>query len=353
MKLSVCRGGYMFSSMNVWTRWRARAACLSMAALVSHVCAEEKLSIGQPLQSQANWVIVQPAFAQGFRFDTAQALAHELSRMLGRQIVVDAATRGQGDAAFRWSLSVAAQQYAVLVAPEESLRVSTSSLAHPAHIANFEPLLLLGFKRWCAFVHSESPLQAAGQLHSWVAQLDRPVRIALPFSEGRMQLWVHGMEHATNHAWQVQPYSVNGDFAAVLEQGADLALARCDRIGASSTQVRALVQSGRKPFAGQPETPTFEEAGWLPFEHGWTALFVPKAVPEQERSVMEQALQRIASTSKMRDGLKLAGFEPADLSPGASRIYLERFVSGWAMVEQFLLDEHVVDAWRRKASVKH
>lgn len=107
----------MFSSMNVWTRWRARAACLSMAALVSHVCAEEKLSIGQPLQSQANWVIVQPAFAQGFRFDTAQALAHELSRMLGRQIVVDAATRGQGDAAFRWSLSVAAQQYAVLVAP--------------------------------------------------------------------------------------------------------------------------------------------------------------------------------------------------------------------------------------------
>lgn len=64
-------------------------------------------------------------------------------------------------------------------------------------------------------------------------------------------------------------------------------------------------------------------------------------------------MQRIASTSKMRDELKLAGFEPADLSPGASRIYLERFVSGWAMVEQFLLDEHVVDAWRRKASVKH
>ena len=342
----------MASFKNVWVHRHARGACLCIAALAAHVYAEEKPRIEPTPVSHANWVIVQPAFAQGFRFDTASTIADELSGMWGRQIVVDVATRGQGDAAFSWSLSVASQQYAVLVAPEESLRVSASSHSHPAHISNFEPLLLLGFKRWCAFVHKDSPLQAAVQLRKWVAQLNRPVRIALPFTEGRMQLWVHGMEHATNHAWQVQPYRINGDFAAALEQGADLALARCDRIGASSTQVRALVQSGSKNGEGALEIPTFEEAGWLPFEHGWTALLVPKGVPEQERSVMEQALQRIASTSKMRKGLKMAGFESAGLSPSASRAYMARFVSGWELVEQFLMGAYVNDAWQRKDSTR-
>lgn len=333
-------GANVNRSRKFWVRWGASMLCASLAMLASHAQAEQKTSSQTTQSRQAKWVIVQPAFAEGFRFDTAAAFAEELSRMRGHSVSVDAATRGKGVEAFRWSLTVAPQQPSVLILPEEAVLMGESRKAHPAHVSNFEPLLVLGFKRWCAFVHESSPLQDASQLRGWVGQLDRPVRIALPLSAGRMELWVQGMRHSTQHPWQVQTYRINGDFAAALSQGADLALARCDRLGAQSAKLRVLVQSGHVRSAQQADIPTFEQAGWLPLEHGWSAFFAPSVIPVEVRAEMAQALHHIASTASIRKGLMAADFQPADLSPSASRAYIERFVSGWELVEQFLQGQH-------------
>lgn len=331
----------MFCSGNVWVRWRMwAAACLGMTAIASHVCAEEKGSTEQTQASGGNWVIVHPAFVQGFRFDSATAFSAELSRIWGQAVPVHASTRGKGVEAMRWSLSVAPQQPSVLLLPEESVLMGESRKPHPAHVSNYETLLVLGFKRWCMFVHQDSPVQSAVQLRDWVGQQTAPIRIALPLAAGRMHLWVQGMVQNTQHAWEIQSYRVNGDFAAALTQGrADLALARCDRIGMQSKEVRVLVQSGDTRAAEMADVPTFEQAGLLPFEHGWSAFFAPKSVPVRERAAMAQALHRAASSMRIQQGLKAAGFQPADLSPSASRAYIERFVSGWELVEQFLMGE--------------
>lgn len=343
----------MIRTEKAWRRQCVGAACASLAILASHAHAEKKVNSVPVPSSQANWVIVQPAFAEGFRFDLAAAFSAELSRIWGQAIPVDPSTRGKGVDAMRWSLSVAPQQPSVLLLPEESVLMGESRKPHPAHVSNYETLLVVGFKRWCMFVHQDSPVQSAAQLRDWVGQQTAPIRIALPLAAGRMHLWVQGMAQNMQHAWEVQSYRVNGDFAAALTQGrADLALARCDRIGTQSTELRVLVQSGDTRAAEMADVPTFEQAGLLPFEHGWSAFLVPKSVPVRERAAMAQALHRAASSMRIQQGLKAAGFQPADLSPSASWAYIERFVSGWELVEQFLMGEHVNDSWQRKESAK-
>lgn len=323
----------------VWIRRSLQGILLGVGMSLLGVHAGEKTQTPARKMAPPKWVVVQPAHAHGFQFDMATAVATGLTREWGYPVRIDAATRGKGSDAARWSLEAAPRQPSVLLLPEESMLFGDAAKDLPMHIAHFEPLVVLAFKRWCLFTRADFPLDSAQRLRTWLAKHTVPVRIALPIAAGRMRLWTQGMAYLTQHRWDMQPYGVNGDFARALADGADMAIGRCDRVGARKGDLKVLLQSGDTRAPQAPDIPTFREAGWAPFEHGWSVAFAPKTVDVAERERMAQALYRVAQTPAVREGLRNAGFMPADLPPRESAAHIESFVKAWASVGHFLLGQ--------------
>jgi len=325
-----------FIDISKWLIKIRRYLLISIAMAGSTSYAVETVKPSIPAAKNSPWVIVQPRWAPGFMIDTAEEISKGLERELGYEVPIDAATRGLGEKAMQWSLDVAPTQANIVVVPEESILIFPEKEHLASHLKNFEPLLVLAYKRWCAYTLQSSSLTSAAQLADWLSKSSAPVRVAVPSMTGRISLWVKGMAQQTRREWQPQEYGVNGDFVKSLTEGADIAIARCDRIGASKSNIRLLVHSGGPKNIFYKDIPKFGELGWLPFSSGWVGVLAPNVINVEDRERLAQAIYKVMQKDAVKNRMIAAGFIPANLPPLDSRQFISSFYQSWALIDKLL-----------------
>lgn len=102
---------------------------------------------------------------------------------------------------------------------------------------------------------------------------------------------------------------------------------------AKAGRVRALAVTGPRRSFALPDTPTVAEAGVPGYEATtWTGIVAPMGVPRVNIATLNAALNRVITSSTMKDKLALIGAEPAGGTPEQFGAFIRSEYAKWGDV---------------------
>lgn len=319
---------------SLWTPWRRGWVHSALGAVV--------LAASLPLQAQAPaaaWQLVVPVASPAYRMDIGSLFAEALRKESGQTLQLQRGSLNQGVEALRSSLAQAPEVPSLVLMPEELALFGDAALHSPQHMIHYQPLLVVLETYWCLVVDERSPLRHAKDLLGWAKSKKMSPLIALPVAHGRMRLWVQGMAERTQRVWGIQTYGIGGDASLALQQGADLALVRCDQQWRNAQKTRVLAKSTKVPMGDWPRVPEFSDLGWMPLGNGWLAWVAPKSLPEPQRKAMAQLLYASSRATHIQSEIVASGQVAVDMTPEASRQYIEAFTRTWHDIGHLMLGD--------------
>jgi tripartite-type tricarboxylate transporter receptor subunit TctC len=268
----------------------------------------------------------------------ARAMAVEMSRGLGQQMVVENKAGGQGTIAMMEAARAAPDGYTVILGHVGTLAVNPAMMAKlPYNVEkDFEPVSLLAKVAMVFAVGSKVPAKTL------------PEFIALAKSEpGKLNYGSAGNGSAGNLAFEMLKVAADIDVVHIPYKGTgqqitDLLAGNTDAGSAgppglmphlAGGKIRILATGSAKRLPGLPDVPTVAESGYPGFESSqWFGLLVPAGTPPAVVARLHDEAVKALNSPAVRQRLEADSSEPVGSTPEEFRAFIRTEAVRWGDV---------------------
>jgi tripartite-type tricarboxylate transporter receptor subunit TctC len=322
---------------------RKRVALLAMALIAFAVSAQTQTDV-YPSRS----ITIMPLLAAGTGLDiTVRLYAEQLSKNLGKPVVVENKPGSAGLAGIAAVKSAPADGYTLMVATSAVMAIRPSLMKQSSYdpLGDFTPIALYAKSPFILIVDPKLPIHSVPELIKYVK--DRPGQISFSSSGvgGAPHLSLEFMKQrfgfdAAHVPYRNSPQSI-ADVAAghvamaFAEAGASLPLIRDGKL-------RALAVTSSTRLDTVPELPPIGEAVNAPdFEAvSWHVLLARSATPAAIVNKLHGEMKQIMEAPEMRRKVADIGLLPIDIaSVESQKAYIRAEGEKWgALVRQLGLE---------------
>lgn len=331
----------------------ATISAVSKSGLIGRQCAAllallAGSLLGGPVQAQdrgSTWYLVQPESRGPLLDPIVHHYVKYLPQYLGDKVVLQDVSRGQSMEAARDALSSEnAGRTVVLMTPLLNEQIYDEQLARRSE-ARSMAVQLISQRPWCLASGHDLQPRSGESFMAWLHDLKRPIRIGMAASYGLLpRVWIKAMEHKTGVPWTVTDFAGNSaqGLSSLVSGQQDLLLETCPELlrrlsakdsSAAADKVHVLLSTGDGAYKG---TPTFMQWKLPMLTASWVAWFVSSQMRAEQRERVANALHAVALREDTQALIRELGQEPSLLSPKASQVFAENWLSNWKSVANWL-----------------
>ncbi len=278
------------------------------------------------------------AFAAGGSSDViARIIAEQLTASLGKQIVIDNRTGGNGVAGTAIAATAPADGYSFLVifdahATNPSIQ---KSLPYDS-LKDFTPIMQFASSPYLLMVSPNSPYRSVNDMVA--AAKNKPGALTLGSSGvgSRGHLAMALLEQRAGFKITQVPYRGPAQIITDVIGGQITMQMGTSLFGVpfvKSQRVRALGVSSGARLAQLPDVPTIAEQGFSGYEvNSWWGLLAPTGVPAPIRNKIHTSLSEILARPDMRSRLEQVGATVRATSANEFAAYIEEEMKLWGKV---------------------
>jgi tripartite-type tricarboxylate transporter receptor subunit TctC len=318
--------------------WFARCFILVLSGLLSFVVVAQAASTSSGQDWPTKPVRFITAFAAGGSSDLiARIIAEQLTAKLGKQIVIDNRTGGNGVAGTAIAATAPADGYSFLVifdahATNPSIQ---KSLPYDS-IKDFTPIMQFASSPYLLMVSPASPYRSVNDLIA--AAKAKPGALTLGSSGvgSRGHLAIALLEQRAGFKITQVPYRGPPQALTDVISGQITMQMGTSLFGVpfvKSQRVRALGVSAAARIAQLPEVPTIAEQGFAGYEvNSWWGIVAPTGVPAAIRNKLHASLNDILARPDMRSRLEQVGATVRASKPDEFAVYIAEEMKLWGKV---------------------
>ncbi len=283
--------------------------------------------------------IIVPYPAGGTSDILARALAPEITKALGQQVLVDNKPGATGNLGADMVAKSAPDGYTLMLADIGSLAIAPSVFPQLSFdpVKDFAPVVMVAYSPHILAVHPSVPAKDAKELIALAKAKPDSLNFAISGLGGANHL--AGIEFAMRSGikWTYIPYKggaqaigdVMGGQAQVLFNGM-LATYPAVKDG----RLKAVAISSAKRFSAAPDIPTVAESAGLPgFETGsFQGIVAAAGTPPEIVAKLHATVTQILATPEMQARLTAAGAETRPGTPAAFGDFIKSEKARWAKV---------------------
>jgi len=265
----------------------------------------------------------------------ARAIAQEMSKAWGAQVVVDNRAGAGGLIGAEQAARAAPDGYTLLFASASPMTVNPHLTARPPYdpLKDFTPIILIGFSPNVLVVHPSLPVQSVKAL------------IALAKARpGQLNYASNGVGTLSHLAVELIKFQAGINMVHVPYKGGapaiiDTVAGHCSVFISAYPTVAGQIRAGRlraiavtsaKRIAIAPDLPTVAEAALPGFEAmQWWGAYGPVGLPAELVSKLNADIGKALSSAEVKQRLAADAAEPAGGSPGDLAAYLKTDYERW------------------------
>lgn len=278
------------------------------------------------------------AFAAGGSSDLiARIIAEQLTTTLGKQIVIDNRTGGNGVAGTAIAATAPADGYSFLVIFDAHVTNPSLQKSLPYDsLKDFTPIMQFASSPYLLMVSTASPYRSVNDMIA--AAKNKPGALTLGSSGvgSRGHLAIALLEQRAGFKITQVPYRGPAQILTDVI-GSQITM----QMGTSlfgvpfvkSQRVRALGVSSSARIAQLPDVPTIAEQGFAGYEvNSWWGLLAPAGVPAPIRAKLHANLSEILGRPAMRERLEQVGATVRASKPDEFAAYIADEMKLWSKV---------------------
>jgi tripartite-type tricarboxylate transporter receptor subunit TctC len=307
--------------------WRFILTLVAALALVQHATAQT-----YPDKSRVIRIIV-PTGASSSGDLQARALARGMADVAGLNVIVENKAGAEGVIGMQAGKLAPPDGYTLVQGGTSTMVLNAVMLPNLAYdpVADFVPVA--GLSRFSLVLNTGSSLPFR-TLREFIDDARRnPGKYSYASASATTRMAMEMLERQAGLKLLSVPFKTMAEATSALA-GGQVDLLMNDVATAvpfyQSGRLHPLAVTGAGRMYAIPDVPTLREQGVADYElNGWFAMYFPANTPPALVAAMREIMVKASKTQYMADVLKLASFEPLDLSPQQLGALLRNDIDKW------------------------